>query len=313
MKPEPLPPLPGNLPSLAPTPEPARGVISWNMNTTCNYRCSYCTQRFLDDRGRWARDVPRFLEAFARLPGRWEIKLSGGEPFVHPDFLVVVRGLRELGFLISVVTNFSASQETLLGFLEAAGDQLGVMSCSLHLEYVDTEEALERFITHARFVKERLPRGASLCVTCVATETNLLRLSALKERMASAGLTFKVQPEKQGRDVVAYSEGQLAQLVQLGGHNLTGYVAPDFGGRPCWSGARYFILDDRGNAYRCYPARRYRTESLGNMLDGTFRLREAATPCLYRYCNCTVPISRGMMPTEGAQDAVRRARAEDDA
>jgi hypothetical protein len=31
---------------------PLEGVASWNMNTTCNYRCSYCTQRFVDDRGR---------------------------------------------------------------------------------------------------------------------------------------------------------------------------------------------------------------------------------------------------------------------
>ena len=35
---------------------PLEGVVSWNMNTTCNYRCTYCTQRFVDDRGAWARD-----------------------------------------------------------------------------------------------------------------------------------------------------------------------------------------------------------------------------------------------------------------
>ena len=57
---------------------PLEGVASWNMNTTCNYRCSYCTQRFVDDRGQWARDLPRFIAAFAALPGDWEIKLSGG-------------------------------------------------------------------------------------------------------------------------------------------------------------------------------------------------------------------------------------------
>ena len=27
------------------------GAVSWNMNDTCNYRCSYCTQRLLPDRG----------------------------------------------------------------------------------------------------------------------------------------------------------------------------------------------------------------------------------------------------------------------
>ncbi|HEY5944988.1 MAG TPA: hypothetical protein VIV40_05825, partial [Kofleriaceae bacterium] len=63
----------------------------------------------------------------------------------------------------------------------------------------------------------------------------------------------------------------------------------------CWAGARYFIVDHRGEAYRCYPARRQRTERLGNLLDGSFRVRMAAEPCRYAYCNCTVPQQRGMV------------------
>ena len=42
---------------------------------------------------------------------------------------------------VSVVTNFSATREELHAFLDAAGDRLGVISCSLHLEYVDEDEA----------------------------------------------------------------------------------------------------------------------------------------------------------------------------
>lgn len=312
MKPEPLPPIPERLVFPAP-PEPARGVISWNMNTSCNYRCGYCTQRFLDDRGRWARDLPRFLEAFARLPGAWEIKLSGGEPFVHPEFLTAVRGLVGLGWTVSVVTNFSAKQDRLTAFLDAAGAQLGVLSCSLHLDYVAIDEdakkpdTLAAFVARCRYVLGRLPTGASLCVTCVATAANLPLLAGLAETFKNAGVTFKVQPEKQGRAVIDYEPAQLRQLVALGGHNRTGQVAPDFGGQPCWAGARYFIVDDRGEAYRCYPARRYRVERLGNLLDGSFVLGTGPTPCRYRYCNCTVPISRGMMPREAADDVAVRA------
>lgn len=313
MRPEPLPPLPPGRPTLPATPEPPRGVVSWNMNTSCNYRCSYCTQRFLDDRGRWARDLPRFLAAFARLPGAWEIKLSGGEPFTHPEFLAAVRGLAALEWTVSVVTNFSATPARLLEFLDAAGPRLGVLSCSLHLEYVAVDDApgkrdtLRGFLERCAQAQARLPAGASLCVTCVATRANLPLLPGLAERFAAAGVAFKVQPEKQGREVVDYSPAELRQLVRLGGHNRTGAVAPDFGGQPCWAGARYFIVDDRGEAYRCYPARRYRVERLGNLLDGSFAPTDGPTPCRYRYCNCTVPISRGMMPRAAADDAAVRA------
>jgi len=313
VKPEPLPPLPPGRTILPPAPEPARGVISWNMNTSCNYRCSYCTQRFLDDRGRWARDLPRFLAAFAALPGAWEIKLSGGEPFIHPEFLAAVRALAGLGWTLSVVTNFSASEQRLAAFLDAVGPRLGVLSCSLHLEYVAIDDApgrpdtLSAFLARCVYAQSRLPPGASLCVTCVATRQNLPHLPVLADRFAAAGLLLKVQPEKQGREVIDYSPAELRQIVRLGGHNRTGGVAPDFGGQPCWAGARYFIVDDRGEAWRCYPARRYRVERLGNLLDGSFALADGPTPCRYRYCNCTVPISRGMMPREAADDAAVRA------
>lgn len=280
---------------LAP-PVPQQGAISWNMNTSCNYRCSYCSQRFSDDRGRWARDLPRFLDAFERLPGSWEIKLSGGEPFVHPNLLEMVAGLSRLGILVSIVTNLSATEDVLNAFLDAARNKVGVFSASLHLEYVGEgrRQTLDGFIDRCKLIRSRLVTG-SVCVTCVATRENLALLPTLRDRFLDHGISFKVQPEKRDRDVIAYTEDERAQILALGGHNLTGEIAHGFQGVPCFAGARYFILDDRGQAYPCYPARRQRQESLGNLVTGDFRLRTGARPCPYRYCNCTVPIERGMM------------------
>jgi hypothetical protein len=282
------------------TPRPAEGVISWNINTACNYRCSYCTQRFKEDRGRWSRDTPRFLAAFARLPGRWEIKLSGGEPFVHPTLNEIVEGLAGLGHRISVVTNFSASRARLSEFVEACRGRLGIFSCSLHLEYVsELGEFLDKSLWLSDLMAQRadpsLPRP-HLCVTSVATRERLGQLEGLALRFRQAGLTFKVQPEKQNRDLIAYEPHEREQILKLGGHNLTGELAFDFQGRPCWSGSRYFILDDQGQAFRCYPARRYKLERMGSFLEESFELAEHPAPCRYAYCNCTVPIDRGMMP-----------------
>jgi organic radical activating enzyme len=291
-----------SLPSLplVATPRPDEGVVSWNVNTACNYRCSYCTQRFKEDRGRWSRDTPRFLEAFARLVGRWEVKLSGGEPFVHPTLDELVSGLAAQGKRVGVVTNLSASEAKLARFVEAADGRLSMVSASLHLEYVDDIGA---FVAKARWLAERVheaqrsevPRP-SVHVTCVATRANLPRLEVLRARFEDAGLPFKIQPEKQDREVIAYDPSERTQLLAIGGHNLTGTIAHDFQGRPCWSGSRYFILDDEGIAFRCYPARRARLERMGDFLSPEFRLADEPAACLYRYCNCTVPIARRMMP-----------------
>jgi MoaA/NifB/PqqE/SkfB family radical SAM enzyme len=268
---------------------PLEGVVSWNMNTTCNYRCSYCTQRFVDDRGQWARDLPKFIEAFAALPGDWEIKLSGGEPFRHPDFIDAVKKLAAARRRVSVVTNFSSPLDELHAFCDATRGKPGLISASLHLEYADPDE----FLAKVRAVQAA--HAGRVVVTCVATRDNLPRLRELRDRYATAGVTFRIQPEKQDREVIDYDDSEREQLIQLGGHNGTGLIAPVFAGQLCWAGARYFIVDHEGEAYRCYPARRHRREYLGNLLDGTFRIRLQPEPCRYAYCNCTVPQQRGMV------------------
>lgn len=276
---------------------PLSGVVSWNMNTTCNYRCSYCTQRFVDDRGQWARDLPRFVAAFLALPGDWEIKLSGGEPFRHPGFLDAVRALADGGLRVSVVTNLSAPAAELAAFAAATRARPGVLSASLHLEYAEPLAFRDKLAAFAAVHAGRTH------ATCVATRELLPRLPALVALYAEAGLELRAQPEKQDREVIAYTPAERDALLALGGHNGTGHVDPDLAGRPCWAGARYLVVDHRGEAYRCYPARRQRQERLGNLLDGTLRLRSAPAPCPYRYCNCTVPQQRGMVDTTGAPAA----------
>lgn len=291
----PLSPFPASAPRY-----PLEGVVSWNMNTTCNYRCSYCTQRFVDDRGQWAADLPRFVAAFLALPGDWELKLSGGEPFQHPGFDEAVAELARGGRRVSVVTNLSASPARLVAFAQATAARPGVLSASLHLEYVDPLAFRDRL---ARF---RDAHAGTCHATAVATRENLPRLPALREAFAQVGLELRVQPEKQDRDVIAYAPAEREALLQLGGHNGTGHLDPDLSGRPCWAGSRYLVVDHRGEAWRCYPARRRRTERLGNVLDGSLRLGAGPTPCAYTFCNCTVPQQRGMVDTHGAPAAAAR-------
>jgi organic radical activating enzyme len=264
------------------------------MNTTCNYRCSYCTQRFVDDRKQWAKDLPAFVAAFTALSGDWEIKLSGGEPFRHPRFLETVEQLVAGGLRVSVVTNFSDKPERLQAFAALTSGRPGIVSASLHLEYVDVDEFVQRASSFARV------HAGSFCVTCVATRDALPRLPDLKARFDAVGVRFKVQPEKQDREVIDYDDAERRELIALGGHNSTGRIAPSFTGRPCWAGARYVIVDHRGAAWRCYPSRRHRKEPMGNVLDGTFRLRLGPEPCRYAYCNCTVPQERRMVNTADA-------------
>ncbi|OIP37151.1 MAG: hypothetical protein AUK47_13995 [Deltaproteobacteria bacterium CG2_30_63_29] len=281
------------LPPLTLLGRPVTGVVSWNMNDTCNYRCTYCTQRFMPERTYRLKEFQAYLDAFAKLPGTWEIKLSGGEPFLQPGLDELVEGLVARGHLVSIQTNFSASPERLLSFLEAARGALHVFAASLHLEY----DAPESFVEKAAVVREFLTEGGSFCVTSVATPARLRHLhDEVAPFFAQHGITFKVQPEKVHGVLRDYSDEQLGMLRALGGHNQTGQVAPNFRGRLCYAGANYFIIKSSGEAYRCYPASRGTGphNRLGSFLDGIALLQEPRV-CPFDHCGCTVPIQRGMI------------------
>ena len=269
------------------------GVVSWNVNDTCNYRCSYCTQRFMPVRSFRLEEVERAVEAFSRLPGRWEIKMSGGEPFQQPSIVALAAGLVARGHVVSVQTNFSAPVDRLRAFLEATRGGLYVFSASLHLEYTSETEVLERY----EIVRPYEALGVRFNVTSVGTPSRLIEL---RDRVAPFferhGISFKVQPEKVGGYVRNYTTEERAILEALGGHNRTGNIENDFRGRLCRAGMQYLVVQSSGDAFRCYPARRVggRYARCGSLWTG-FELLNRARPCPYTYCNCTVPIERGMI------------------
>jgi len=283
------------------------GVVSWNMNDTCNYRCSYCTQRFMPDRSGHITDaeLEAHIAPFRALPGTWEIKLSGGEPFQQPGLVAIVQALVAAGHIISVQTNFSASEKKLTAFLEATRGALHVFAASLHLEYATVAD----FIARYAIVRPFVAAGASFCVTSVATPARLRELrDVVAPAFAAAGIRFKVQPEKVHGVLRDYSADECAIIEALGGHNGLGVVAHDFRGRMCWAGARYLVVKSSGRAFRCYPAARFggKHAAHGGIEQG-FALGAGPRPCPYAHCHCTVPIERGMiqgMPFSTASEAL---------
>ena len=270
-----------------------RGVVSWNVNDTCNYRCGYCTQRFMESRTFTQKALDRTIESFGQLPGSWEIKLSGGEPFQQPGLDVLAAGLVRQGHILSIQTNFSASRARVNSFLDATAGALNLFSASLHLDYATADDFLER----ARWLAPALARGARFNVTSVGTPERLEELEQrVAPRFAEAGIAFKVQPEKVRGYVRDYTPDQQAALLRLGGHNRTGAIANDFQGQLCHAGMQYLVIRSDGQAFRCYPAKRVggRYAHLGSLQQG-LKLLDRARVCPYTYCNCTVPIERGMM------------------
>lgn len=276
-------------------------TIEWQVCGVCNYDCSYCIQSKKSRVGHpSAEDVERFLAFFAALDGRWEIKMSGGEPFAFRGFIDrIIPGLvSATPHLLSVLTNLSAPLSVLDRFADLTRGRLGVVSASIHLEHTDVRS----FVEKASAFRRRIDPAARMVVNAVLVPGRLDEVRAAREAIEAAGLHFFPQIMKVGSGVYSYDEGderRVSGLIGISPGPRKANTAPSYKGRLCYTGVDYFVLTQTGDAWSCRSAKRVGEGYLGNALSGTVSLRADPLPCAYDICPCTVPANRGMIAGVG--------------
>lgn len=272
-------------------------TIEWQVCGVCNYDCSYCIQ---SPRYRVGHPSPEqvesFLDFFTALPGDWEIKMTGGEPFAFRGFMErIVPGLiARTHHTVSVLTNLSAPLPILERFARLTRGRLGIVSASLHLEFATAEE----FVRKAQALRAWLDPATRLVINTVLVPGRLEAVRAAEQLVQAAGLKLFPQLMKTGGGVAEYAptdQPHLTQLVGISPSPRRANMAPSYRGRTCWVGVEYFVLTQSGDGYSCRTAKRFHQGYLGNVFDGTLRLWDKPSPCPYDICPCTVPANRGMI------------------
>lgn len=272
-------------------------TIEWQVCGVCNYDCSYCIQKKKHRVGHpSSHEVERFLQFFQELPGVWEIKMTGGEPFAFKGYMErIIPGLVErTPHRISTLTNLSAPLGILERFAQLTRGRLGIVSASLHLEHISAEE----FAAKAWQLRQWMDPQARLVVNSVLVPGRMDAISQARQVVEEHGLKFFPQWMKVGKGKVEYSPEETTAVEALLGFlpdPTKANLAPSYRGKRCWAGADYFVVLQNGDAFSCRTARRYQEGYLGNVLAGTVQRKTAALPCPYDICPCTTPANRGMI------------------
>lgn len=274
-----------------------RSTVSWNIVGGCNYRCTYCVQKHAPGLGAPSdEELNAALSALEVLPGSWEFKISGGEPFLLKRLPEVAKRLAARGHRVSVLTNLSAPLRVLHDFIDAAGAQLRTFSCSLHREETTEDEFFEK----ARAVKQALAAWpkATFVVNSVVVPGLVDDVAKSRARFEGAGLKFYPQLMRKDGKAVTYDEGDQTRIDEAF-DDLVGPQQMNRGyslkGKTCHAGSKYFIVHPRGDAFACYPGKRVGDAHLGNVFDGSLKLWTAPRACPYEVCPCTVPQNRGII------------------
>jgi sulfatase maturation enzyme AslB (radical SAM superfamily) len=277
-------------------------TVEWQVCGVCNYDCSYCIQSRKYRVGHPSREeVERFLDFFAELPGRWEIKMTGGEPFAFKDYLgrILPQLVERTPHTLSTLTNLSAPLRQLRRFAELTRGRLGIVSASLHLEFTPLEEFLEKAVA----LRQWMDPQARMVINSVLVPERLKELHRVKRQLAEAGLKLFPQWLKVKNSRHTYTSEEMREVELLVGPDpgpREANLAPNYQGRTCWTGVDYLVILQNGEVWSCRTARRHGEGYLGNVLQGTVQRWQQPRPCPYTLCPCTVPANRGMIEGVGA-------------
>jgi MoaA/NifB/PqqE/SkfB family radical SAM enzyme len=283
-------------------------TVEWQVNGFCNYDCTYCIQSVASRVGVPSEETIRAIVGqFAKLPGTWEIKMSGGEPFAFRGFVgsVIPQLVERTRHKLSVLTNFSAPLDVLERFCRLTADRLHIVSASLHPQTAVLKDFIEKAVAF-RCLRAEYNRASSFVVNVVLVPGRVRDHLEFRERLESAELRYFPQLMKIKGGVYPYDDAEAELIRQLtDGSQDPRRVnrAPSYEGLHCEAGAWYFTVDQTGEAYSCRTGKRYLDVNdrarLGNLVDGSFNLRAHGGPCPYTICPCTVPVNRGIVRLPG--------------
>ncbi|MFA6280901.1 MAG: radical SAM protein [Candidatus Omnitrophota bacterium] len=254
----------------------------------CNYNCPYCIwNRFTPDNLKSSyRSWQDWVKVFENFPPS-VFTITGGEPLLYKDITELIDNFPSKHVISSMVTNLSVN----LNRLYAVRNKNFRIMASFHPSMATKEELLSR-------LKEIHAHGfKNITVNFVAHPKQIALIPELKRYFEKEGLAaFKVDTYKEPG--YEYSQKELSLIEE---YKKKGFIAPnrtrgynfnDFSPKKCKAGSGFFIMISNGNVYSCMEGYYYseclpyqgRADSrdifrMGNLFDGSFKLRQGDTIC----------------------------------
>lgn len=272
----------------------------WILLSTCNYRCSYCfwaeeqlSQRILSLHGK----VDRIVDFFNRSGFTWLLHMTGGEPFIFPDFVQLCYGVTRNNF-ISINTNLSVS--TVQKFSDSIDPKrVSFINCALHIQQREKRSGLSDFIRNFHMLQRG---GFRSFVSYVMAPSLFERFEKDFQILQSEGILVlpkMMQGALAGRSYPeAYTEAERQAFLEFSLLASSGFCQlqtngqeeptinlyldrefvskgiPDHRGQLCEAGYRFVRIRENGDIRRCGPQ-----DVLGNIFKGTFQRMTAPSVC----------------------------------
>lgn len=290
-------------------------IAMWLLNMECNFECPYCfyddSQRSMKTRAAdWLRgkisainpyktrfitpeEIGNFFDGTGK---RWWLMISGGEPFVYPKFIEIVKRLSQK-HLVTIGTNLSLPIDRFIS--EISPKNIWSFYISMHLG----ERERKGFSVDELLLKVKKLRDAGF-----RTEINYVMYPPLIPRFPEIYKKFKDEgfdlQAKVFRGVYggklypkAYTEEErnvFYDFIPSEIDRAASFENLSFTGVPCTAGLNLIRINPNGSIVRCPHDR----EKLGNIFTDEMKLHKKVKNCAVPYCKCTLAIKENCVNFE---------------
>jgi MoaA/NifB/PqqE/SkfB family radical SAM enzyme len=271
----------------------------WILLSSCNFRCYYCYWPIesLSIRPPALPEIDKIAAFFDDRKLTWLLHITGGEPFLIPDFIKLCEVLTRHHF-ISVNTNLSLSR--INDFIKhVSPDRTSFINCSIHIEERERRNIVDDFIQRAGLLEKA---GFRTLVSYVCYPTLLDRLQQNYDHFLEKGIVlipkmlqgihekkeypaaYTLKQREIFLDVSLKAESAWLELHKdnqefptinmFKDRDFVSDGLPDYRGKMCNAGYKFVRIRENGDIRRCGP-----TDVLGNIFAGEFQRRKGLSAC----------------------------------
>ena len=266
--------------------------VMWRTNRACNFDCDYCFRSGVDaDRAKEHPDCGAYspdhiARCFDNTGKTWRIHMSGGEPFLYPQYVELAKALSRNHYL-SINTNLSTPNVHDFAATVPA-ERVHAVNATMHVAELEKRER------GVRDFMERLlhlqVRGFNVRLMYITYPPLLLRMEKDLEYVRSLGAKdLRIKVFRGWHDGKHYPRDYTVEEIALmrrwpmSDYELAILRGKDrFYGRLCTAGQNAFDMSISGDLTRCstIPMRH------GNLFEESCRFDKKPRPCPAPFCNC---------------------------
>ena len=261
--------------------------FNWDIHWVCNYRCPYCWFA-----GKWdelknqnlylePKNLLSFWKNIHDKYGTVKIAITGGEPFLYPGFIDVIKEICRF-HKIEIVTNFSCDIEDFISQTDLENIEIRP---SFHPLFADFDAFAKKMI----LLKKKKPNQE---VSYLAWPPQTPKIKYYYDKFAQYGISMFVQSFFGEYKGVRYPDGYSDEereviLPFIGARGGKPFQTEPLKtkGRLCSAGYRYGVIHPDGAIFRCGGINSANSQ-IGNLSDKNFELLKERSPCTSEICPC---------------------------